>query len=245
MVRLKASTEENLVREKEQNVLFYSKNTRISHGLCDHKTHCAFLVHKHLLQLQWHQQTLRCCDLEPALAVGVGKGRGGDTHLVCEKTEWWSPVLTLILLYIAQVLYYWCSTTYHSFIKTLYCTVMKSSLQSKIIWITLNCNNAVDVLSFVWCVRPQWVFYILIAIHLPSSFPTFCPKDKYVSSCCFCNYIQSSCNSFSWHYPRADKTVKMGDMTWLCTLGGGSEFFPWWYSGQGMKLTTPLQPVSS
>jgi len=72
------------------------------------------------------------------------------------------------------------------------------------------------VLSLVWCVRLQWVFYILKAVHLPSSFPTLCPKDKYVSNRCFCDYIQSSCNSFSWHYPRADKTVKMGDMIVYC-----------------------------
>jgi hypothetical protein len=35
MVGFKASTEENIVREKEQSVLFYKKNTRISHGLYD------------------------------------------------------------------------------------------------------------------------------------------------------------------------------------------------------------------
>ena len=68
------------------------------------------------------------------------------------------------------------------------------------------------MLSLVWHVRPQWVFYILIAIHLPSLFPTLCPTYKCVSSCCFCDYIQLSCNSFSWHYRRADKTVKMGDV---------------------------------
>jgi hypothetical protein len=113
-------------------------------------------------------------------------------------------------------------------------SVMISSLQSTILWITLHCNIAVDVLSLVWCVRPQWVFYILIAVHLPSSFPTLCPKHKCVHSCCFCDYIQSSCNSLSWHYPTADKTVTMGKwhdhVLWEVGLGslpGGTVARAW------------------
>jgi len=35
MVGFKVSTEENLVRRKEKNVLFYQKNIRISHELYD------------------------------------------------------------------------------------------------------------------------------------------------------------------------------------------------------------------
>ena len=43
MAGLKASTEENLVREKRtQYVSFYWKNTRMSRGLFEHKTHSAF-----------------------------------------------------------------------------------------------------------------------------------------------------------------------------------------------------------
>jgi len=40
MAGLRAATEENLVKEKEQNMFYLTRNnTRISHGLYDHKTH--------------------------------------------------------------------------------------------------------------------------------------------------------------------------------------------------------------
>jgi hypothetical protein len=65
---------------------------------------------------------------------------------------------------------------------------MKPFLQSTILWIIPDCKTAVDVLSLVWRVRPQWAFYILIAVHLPPSFPALCPNYKCVSSC-FYDYI--------------------------------------------------------
>jgi hypothetical protein len=42
MVGLKASAEENLVREKGQHVLILLKKKRMSHELYDHKKHYAF-----------------------------------------------------------------------------------------------------------------------------------------------------------------------------------------------------------
>jgi hypothetical protein len=44
MAGLRVTTEESLVKEQEQNMFYFTrKNTRISHGLYDHKTHCAIL----------------------------------------------------------------------------------------------------------------------------------------------------------------------------------------------------------
>jgi len=52
MVGLRVATEESLDKEKEQNIFYFTrKNTRILHGLYDHKTHYAFFfVRKHYQQ---------------------------------------------------------------------------------------------------------------------------------------------------------------------------------------------------
>jgi hypothetical protein len=58
MAGLKASTEENLVREKERNMFhFTGKNTRMSRGMCDHKTYCAFSLSVNITNsVQQHQR---------------------------------------------------------------------------------------------------------------------------------------------------------------------------------------------
>ena len=51
------ATEESLVKEKEQNMFHFTRdNTRISHGLYDHKTHCAILSVNNINTMQQRQR---------------------------------------------------------------------------------------------------------------------------------------------------------------------------------------------
>ena len=57
MAGLSVATEESVVKEHEQNMFYFTRNnTRISHGLYDHKTHCAILPVNNINTVQQRQR---------------------------------------------------------------------------------------------------------------------------------------------------------------------------------------------
>lgn len=57
MAGLRVATEESLVKEQEQNMFNFTRNnTRISHGLYDHKTRCAISTVNNINTVQQRQR---------------------------------------------------------------------------------------------------------------------------------------------------------------------------------------------